>query len=94
MLIELASEGLTYYLKAPFPSRDIDNIKALAVARAHGHGRTNAEELLKQLPKVHPMNKEWLKTADSQSAYACEAALFDVAPDFNWHTPYACAEAP
>ena len=91
IMIELATEGERYHLKAAFPTRDIESIKALVVERAHGHGHSNAEELLKQLPEIHPMNKEWLKPTASPSAYSCEKLLFDTLPVLDWDTLYACA---
>jgi len=87
VMVEMMIQGVSYYLKAPFPTDDIIDLKAMAVERYHA-GAKSPEELLKAIPEAHPVGAEWLVATEHDGTYSYQEAVFEDIPSLNWDQLY------
>ena len=83
VLLEFVIDYKGYYMKAPFPERDWQDVKNMAVQRRFQKA-TTPEELLALLPDVHPTTNEWLKAAPAYGVYCFDKTAFEQVTPLPW----------
>jgi len=86
-MVEVLIRGVAYYIKAPFPTDDIIDLKAMAVERYHAGAQT-PEELLKVIPEAHPLGADWLVATRYKGTYSYQEAAFENTPSLDWNQIY------
>ena len=87
VMVEMLIQGVSYYIKAPFPTDDIIDLKAMAVETYHA-GAQSPEELLKAIPEAHPLGAEWLVATRYEGTYSYQEAVFEDIPSLDWNQIY------
>ncbi len=86
-MVEMMIKWVACYIKAPFPTDDIIDLKAMAVEKYHA-GAQSPEELLKAIPEAHPAGANWLVATEHVGSYSYQEAVFEDIPSLNWDQIY------
>ena len=87
VMVEMLIQGVSYCLKAPFPTDDIIDLKAMAVEKHHAEAKS-PEELLMAIPEAHPVGAGWLVATEHDGSYSYQEAVFEDIPSLNWDQIY------
>ena len=70
VMVEMVSNNQTFYMKAEFPTQEIEDLKRMAVDQLEKHGDlTVSEEFLTRFPDAHPCSENSFRKTEFEGVY-------------------------
>ena len=85
-MVEIVENGKPYYLKTTFPMKDMQDLHNMMVERSFGQNVRTAEELLKNIPVVTPLDQMLLTESHTKGSFDFNTDTFDKMDTFIWES--------